>query len=58
MSKEKEITLKLNIKTALEVLQILDTSTANYSHEFAPERITRLREVIRKLDIELDKAVA
>lgn len=58
MSKEKQVSLKLNIQSALEVLQVLDGATAGYSQDFAPERITRLREVMQQLDTELEKAVA
>ena len=58
MSKEKQVSIKLNVKSALEVLQVLDNSTAGYSQEFPPERIVRLREVMEQLDAELEKAVA
>lgn len=58
MSKEKQVSIKLNVKSALEVLQVLDNSTAGYSQEFPPERILRLREVMKQLDTELEKAVA
>jgi hypothetical protein len=58
MSKELKVNLKLDIRTALEVLQILDGATAGYSREYAPERIVRLREVMEQLDTELEKVVA
>ena len=57
MEKEKQVTLKLSPKSALEVLQILDSSTAGYSQEFAPERIVRLRNVMNQLDQELEKTL-
>jgi hypothetical protein len=53
-----KVTLKLDVKSALEVLQVLDGATAGYSVEFAPERIVRLREVMNQIDTELEKAVA
>jgi hypothetical protein len=56
MSKGKQISLKLNTTSALEVFQVLDSSTIGYSEEFPPERIVRLREVIKQLNIELKKA--
>lgn len=56
MSK-KTVTLKLEPKTAVEVLLVLDSATQGYSQEFPPERITRLREVIQTLDQELEKVV-
>ena len=58
MTKELKVNLKLDIRTALEVLQVLDGATAGYSKEFAPERIVRLREVMDQLDTELEKVVA
>ena len=58
MTKELKVNLKLDIRTALEVLQVLDGATAGYSKEYAPERIVRLREVMDQLDTELEKVVA
>jgi hypothetical protein len=57
MTKELKVNLKLDIRTALEVLQVLDGATAGYSKEYAPERIVRLREVMEQLDTELEKVV-
>jgi hypothetical protein len=57
MIKELKVNLKLDIRTALEVLQVLDGATAGYSKEFAPERIVRLREVLNQIDTELEKVV-
>jgi len=57
MTKELKVNLKLDVRTALEVLQVLDGATAGYSKEFAPERIVRLREVIDQIDTELEKVV-
>lgn len=56
--KEKQLTLKIDTRTALEVLQVLDGATAGYSKEFAPERILRLREVIAHIDAELEKILS
>jgi hypothetical protein len=57
MTKELKVSLNLDIRTALEVLQVLDGATAGYSKEFAPERIVRLREVLNQIDTKLEKAV-
>jgi hypothetical protein len=57
MTKELKVNLKLDIRTALEVLQVLDGATAGYSKEYAPERIVRLREVMDQIDTELEKAI-
>ena len=47
----------MDVRTSLEVLQILDGATAGYSKEYSPERIVRLREVMEQLDTELEKVV-
>ena len=57
MTKELKVNLKLDIRTALEVLQVLDGATAGYSKEYAPERIVRLCEVMDQIDTELEKAI-
>jgi hypothetical protein len=57
MTKELKVNLNLDVRTALEVLQVLDGATAGYSKEFAPERIVRLREAMNQIDTELEKAV-
>jgi hypothetical protein len=57
MTKELKVTLNLDVRTALEVLQVLDGATAGYSKEYAPERIVRLREVMEQLDTELEKVI-
>lgn len=54
MVKEKQINLKLPIKSALNVLEVLEISTLGYSLEFPPERIIRLREIIEKLKNEIN----
>jgi hypothetical protein len=58
MTKDIKVTLKLDVKSALEVLQVLDSSTAGYSKEHPPERIVRLCEVMNQLDTELEKAIS
>ena len=57
MAKQKQLTLKLDTKTGLELLQVLDSSTAGYSREFVPERIERLRSLMDQLDQELEKFI-
>jgi hypothetical protein len=57
MSKQKQLTLKIDVKTGLELLQVLDASTAGYSKEFVPERIERLRSLLVQLDQELEKII-
>lgn len=57
MTKQKQLTLKIDAKTGLELLQVLDMSTAGYSKEFVPERIERLRSLLVQLDQELEKII-
>jgi hypothetical protein len=57
VTKELKVNLNLDVRTALEVLQVLDGATAGYSKEYAPERIVRLREVMEQLDTELEKVI-
>ena len=57
MTKELKVNLNLDVRTALEVLQVLDGATAGYSKEFAPERIVRLREAMNQIDTGLEKIV-
>jgi hypothetical protein len=57
MTKELKVNLNLDVRTALEVLQVLDGATAGYSKEFAPERIVRLREAMNQIDTELENVV-
>ena len=57
MTKENQVKLKMDVRTSLEVLQVLDGATAGYSKEYAPERIVRLREFMEQLDTELEKVI-
>lgn len=57
MTKSKKISLELDFQSALELLQVLDASTANYSTDYAPERIVRLREVLNQLDSKMEQSV-
>jgi hypothetical protein len=57
VTKDNQVILKMNVRTSLEVLQVLDGATAEYSKEYAPERIVRLREVMEQLDTELEKVI-
>ena len=50
MTKKKQLALKLDTPTALDLLQTLDSSTFGYSKEHEPERITRLRSFMMQLD--------
>ncbi len=57
MTKNKTLTIKLDLSTALDLLQVLDSSTFGYSKEHEPERISRLRSLMSQLDQELEKFI-
>ena len=57
MTKDNQVKLKMDVRTSLEVLQVLDGATTGYSKKYAPERIVRLREVMEQLDTELEKVI-
>jgi hypothetical protein len=49
--------IKMDVRTSLDLLQVLDSATSGYSTEYTPERIVRLREVMWNLDKELEKHI-
>lgn len=57
MSKEKLVSIKLELQSALEILQVLDAATYGYSEEFAPERVVRLRKVMNELSDKLSQSL-
>jgi hypothetical protein len=50
MTKEKKVTLKVDVRTAAVVRQVLFESQRGYSYEHVPERITDIRTVIQDID--------
>ena len=50
MTKEKKVTLKVDVRTAAVVRQVLFESQRGYSYEYVPERITDIRTVIQDID--------
>ena len=50
MTKEKKVTLKLDVRAAAAVRQVLFESQRGYGIEHTPERITDIRSVIQSLD--------
>ena len=57
MTKQNQVSLKFDARTALELLQVLDTATGGYSKDHQPERIVRLRDLMMQLDKELEKVI-
>ena len=50
MTKEKKVTIKMDVRSAAAVRQILFEAQRGYSYEHVPERISELRSVIVELD--------
>jgi len=50
MTKEKKVTLKLDVRCAAAVRQVLFDSQKGYGLEHTPERILDIRAVIQDID--------
>ena len=50
MTKEKQVTIKMDVRTAAAIRQVLFEHQKGHSYEFPSERITDIRSVIRELD--------
>lgn len=50
MTKEKKVTLKLDVRAAAAVRQVLFDSQKGYGLEHTPERILDIRAVIQDID--------
>jgi len=57
MSKEKKVTIKMNVRTAAAVRQVLFDAQRGYSYEHVPERVVEVRSVIQSIDTELGEVV-
>jgi len=50
MTKEKKVTIKMDVRCAAAVRQVLFEAQRGYSYNYVPERITDIRAVIQDLD--------
>ena len=50
MTKEKKVTIKMDVRCAAAVRQVLFEAQRGYSYEHVPERITDIRTVIQDID--------
>jgi hypothetical protein len=50
MSKEKQVSIKMDVRSAAAVRQVLFEHQRGHSYEFASKRITDIRKVIADLD--------
>lgn len=57
MTKEKQVTIKMDVRSAAAVRQVLFEHQKGHSYEFASERITDIRKVIADLDDKIDEIV-
>jgi len=57
MSKEKRVTIKMDVRTAAAVRQVLFDAQRGYSYEHVPERVVEVRSVIQSIDTELGEVV-
>lgn len=57
MNKEKKVTLKIDVRAAAAIRQILFENQKGHSYEFPSERINDLRAVIRDLDDKIGAVV-
>jgi len=57
MTKEKQVTIKMDVRSAAAVRQVLFAHQKDHSYEFASERITDIRKVILDLDDKIGEVV-
>ena len=50
MTKEKQVTIKMDVRSAAAVRQVLFEHQQGYGYEYVPERINDIRTVIRNID--------
>jgi hypothetical protein len=57
MTKEKQVTIKMDVRSAAAVRQILFESQKGYTYDQVsiPPRISDIRSVINNLDTEIEK---
>ena len=57
MTKEKKVTVKLDVRAAAAVRQVLFEAQRGYGLEYIPERIVDIRSVIQTLDDSISTVV-
>ncbi len=57
MTKEKKVTVKLDVRAAAAVRQVLFEAQKGYGLEHTPERIVDIRSVIQTLDDSISDVV-
>jgi len=57
MTKEKQVTIKMDVRSAAAIRQVLFDHQKDHSYEYPSERITDLRKVILDLDEKIGAVV-
>ena len=50
MTKQKQVTLKMDPRSAAAVRQVLFEAQKGYSYDHVPQRITDIRDVVQSID--------
>ena len=54
---DKQLSVEMDVVTAVHVRKVLFEHQLPYSYEFAPERISLLRDAIRQLDEKIEESL-
>ncbi len=57
MTKEKQVTIKIDIRSAAAIRQVLFDHQKGHSYQFPSERINDIRAVIQELDDKIGSVV-
>lgn len=57
MTKEKQVSIKMDVRSAAAVRQILYDHQKGYSYEFPSERIVDIRKVIQDFDDKIGEVI-
>jgi len=57
MTKEKKVTIKMDVRSAAAVRQVLFESQKGYGLEHVPERVVDIRAVIQDIDISIESVL-
>ena len=60
MTKEKQVTIKMDARTAAAVRQVLFDAQKGYTYDEAsvPPRVSDIREVIQQLDVDISAVLS
>lgn len=58
MTKQKQVTIKMDVRSAAAVRQVLFDSQKGHSYDFPSERINEIRAVIQDLDDKIESSLS